>query len=460
MMKNFLRVIAAVSLLGSPLSALDAAGQRNDTIRYDVSFPNASRHEAEITVEYTQLPSQPLELRMSRSSPGRYALHEFAKNVYNVRAVDGSGRELEVTRPNPHQWNVAGHDGTVRVSYTLFGDHADGTYTAIDLTHAHMNMPATFMWARETGERPIAIRFDVPEASGWRVATQLRPTADASRYVAPHLQYLMDSPTELSAYDLREWPVDGGMQTIRIAMHHLGTDAQLDEYTRHTQRIVAEQAAVFGELPDFDFDTYTFIADYLPWVNGDGMEHRNSTILTSSGSLENMTGLLGTVAHEFFHAWNVERIRPASLEPFDFEEANMSEALWFAEGFTSYYGPLSLRRAEVYDDARYAASLNGAVTTIVNSPGRQFFSPVEMSMQAPFVDAARSVDAQNRANTFISYYTWGAGIGLALDLSIRSRFEGVTLDDFMRAMWQKHGRHQQNFTPARPYTLEDLRITL
>ncbi|MGH7446656.1 MAG: hypothetical protein ACRELT_03800, partial [Longimicrobiales bacterium] len=393
-MKTRLLVMLAAAILGSA-RASEAAAQSSDTIRYAISFPNASRHEAEVVVTYTGLPSSPLELRMSRSSPGRYALHEFAKNVYNVRAENGSGRVMEVMRPNPHQWNVVGHDGTVRVSYTLFGDHAAGTYAAIDLTHAHLNMPATFMWARDTGDRPIAITLDIPDGSGWRIATQLKPTAVASRFVAPHLQYFMDSPTEMSAFEMREWQPEGSSQTVRIAIHHQGTSGQLDEYAAHARRIVEEQAAVFGELPDFDFGTYTFIADYLPWVRGDGMEHRNSTILTNSGSLENMMGLLGTVAHEFFHAWNVERIRPASLEPFNFEAANMSGELWFAEGFTSYYGPLSLRRASIHDDASYALSLTGAINTVVNSPGRAFFSPVEMSMQAPFVDAATSVDAQN-----------------------------------------------------------------
>jgi hypothetical protein len=103
------------------------------------------------------LPARPLELRMSRSSPGRYALHEFAKNVYAVKAVDSRGRALRVSRPNPHQWNVAGHDGTVTVTYTLFGDRADGTYAGIDLTHAHLNMPATFMWARGLEARPVRV---------------------------------------------------------------------------------------------------------------------------------------------------------------------------------------------------------------------------------------------------------------------------------------------------------------
>src|SRR5690606_34449295 len=123
--------------------------------------------------------------------------------------------------------------------------------------------------------------FRAPEASGWKVATQLKPTADPTRFVAPHLQYFMDSPTELSPFETREWQHTSGgrTQTIRIAMHHLGTGAQLDEYAAQVRGVVQEQAAVFGELPEFDFGTYTFIADYLPWARGDGMEHRNSTIL-------------------------------------------------------------------------------------------------------------------------------------------------------------------------------------
>lgn len=453
-------VLALTAVLAPPTPATAQAG---DTVRYAVSFPAASHHEAEITITWTSLPAAPLELRMSRTSPGRYALHEFGKNVYNVRAVDGAGRALDITRPNPHQWDVAGHDGTVRVSYTLFADRADGTYTGIDVSHAHMNMPATFMWARDTGDRPIGVTFDTPPDSDWKVATQLRPTANASYYVAPHLQYFLDSPTQLSDFEPRSWTVTSGgrTQTIRIAMHHLGTDAELDEYTAHTQSIVAEQEAVFGELPEFDFGEYIFIADYLPWVAGDGMEHRNSTILTNTGSLAtNMIGVLGTVSHEFFHAWNVERLRPATLEPFDFEEANMSDALWFAEGFTSYYGPLTMRRGGVTDDAAYTATLGGMLNTVINSPGRRYFSPIEMSMQAPFVDAATAVDPNNRANTFVSYYTWGAMIGLALDLSIRQHFDGLTLDDYMRALWRTYGVHQQDYTPTRPYTVDDLQKTL
>ena len=137
---------------------------------------------------------------------------------------------------------------------------------------------------------------------------------------------------------------DAGRSVSRV--HHTGTDAELDALARDVQEIVREAKHVFGEYPPFEGNTYTFIADYLPWANGDGMEHRNSTILTSSDSLRaNRLDLLDTVSHEFFHSWNIERIRPQSLEPFNLDEANMSGELWLAEGFTNYYGALVLKRS-------------------------------------------------------------------------------------------------------------------
>ncbi len=426
-------------------------------IIYKISFENAAHHEAEISVQFSDVPEGKLELRMSRSSPGRYALHEFAKNVYNVRAVDSKGKPLIVSRPNPYQWDVSGHSGTVKVSYTLYADHADGTYAAVDASHAHLNMPATFMWARGMDERKIRIEFSPPRDSNWKVATQLAPTNDPFMFTAPNFQYFMDSPTELSNFMLREWPVDSphGEQTIRIALHHEGTEAEADVYAEMGKRVVDEQIAIFGELPKLDYGTYTFIADYLPWVSGDGMEHRNSTILIGTNPLKTRAvGNLGTLSHEFVHTWNVERIRPKSLEPFNFEAANMSGELWFAEGFTSYYTPLTIHRAGLTSLDRLARSYSGTLNYVLNSPGRNFFSAVEMSMQAPFVDAARAVDEHNRNNTFISYYSFGAAIGLGLDLALRSKFEGLSLDNLMQAMWQNFGRSET------PYTNENIRETL
>ncbi|HEU4882728.1 MAG TPA: hypothetical protein VFT45_10795 [Longimicrobium sp.] len=453
----------ALAALATLLAAAPAAAQ--GTVEYDIRFPNRAHHEAEVTATFRGVPAgQALQLRMSRSSPGRYALHEFAKNVYAVRAADGQGHALAFTRPDPHQWDVAGHDGTVTVHYTLFGDRADGTYAAIDASHAHLNIPATFIWARGMENAPVRVRFERPE--GWKVATQLAPTADSAVFTAPNLQYFMDSPTEVGPWDVRSWTVpgpDGRPQTVRLTLHHLGTAEELDRYAEKARKVVAEQIAMFGEAPRYDFGVYTFLADYLPWDAGDGMEHRNSTVIIGRRSLaEGEMGNLGTLSHEFFHSWNVERIRPAALEPFDFTRANMSGELWFAEGFTSYYDDLFIRRAGLVTDSAYAAGIgSGIVSPVVIAPGRRYYSAVEMSMQAPFVDAATSIDPHNRGNTFLSYYTWGSGIGLGLDLTLRTRFTGVTLDDYMRAMWREFGREQTAaLAPARPYTLADLRRVL
>ena len=442
----------ALLLVGtSPLLA-----QARDTVTYEVSFPNAAHHEAEITATFVGLSSAPLELRMSRSSPGRYALHEFAKNVYAVRVTDGGGRALTPTRPDPYGWDVSGHDGTVRITYTLFADLADGTYAGVDRSHAHLNIPAAFMYARGLHARPIRVTFRPPPGSAWRVATQLAPTSDPFTFTAPDLDYFMDSPTEVADFRLREWSVmsSGSEQTIRLAVHDPGTDADVDRYAEMAMRVVAEQGAVFGEFPAYDFGTYTFVACYGPWASGDGMEHRNSTSLTSSGTLgRSAGGLLGTLSHEFFHSWNMERIRSSGIEPFDYERANMSDELWFGEGFTQYYTNLFVMRAGLMEEDRYIGGLSGTINAVVNGPGRRYNSVVEMSRMAPFWDAAASIDPTNQQNTFISYYTWGAAIGLGLDLTLRARFDR-SLDGFMRAIWVKYGK------PFRPYTIDDLRATL
>ncbi|SIT93851.1 M61 family metallopeptidase [Pontibacter indicus] len=436
---------AALSLSFTPLLA------QEQQVSYHLSFPNAVHHEAQISVSFTGIKSDTLQVLMPRSSPGRYALHEFAKNVYSVKATDKSGKPLQISRATPHQWDVSGHQGEVTVSYTLFGAHADGTYTGIDETHAHLNMPATLMYARGFEQAPARVTFRIPKTSNWKVATQLQPLND-STFAAPNFQYLMDSPTELSDFEFAEWTVQdrGKAKTIQIAMHHHGTKAQFDEYVAKSKQIVAEQQAVFGELPDFDFGRYTFIACYGPQAIGDGMEHRNSTIVSSSRPLGASTpALLGTVSHEFFHAWNVERLRPKTLEPFDFQRANMTEALWLAEGFTSYYGAMTLYRLGISDVTSVARDLN----YVLLSPGRHYHSLVEMSMQAPFVDAARSVDPNNRGNTFISYYTYGSMLGLGLDLTLRRDFN-TTLDAYMQALWQAYGKAEK------PYTMADLERTL
>jgi predicted metalloprotease with PDZ domain len=461
--------LVSLSLLAALWTAAPARAQAGPPFEYRLSFPSPEHRWMQVEARFGGLTPGTAEIRMSRTSPGRYALHEFAKNVFDVRVTSGAGQELQPERPNLHQWNVAGHDGTVVVTYKVFGDRTDGTYLSVDAAHAHMNMPATVMYVRGQLTRPARISFVPPSGRSWRVATQLFPTADPLVFTAPNIHYLMDSPTELSDFTLRSFTIDDGVngpQTIRAALHHDGTNGDADAYIRDVEKTVREGMKIFGELPKFDAGTYTFLADYLPWVNSDGMEHRNSTVVSSPGALRNpgqRDRIMAAVSHEFFHSWNMERLRSQQIEPFDFEEADMSDALWFGEGFTNYFDSLILERAKLMSTASLLGNFAGALDTVTLSPGRQFRSAVEMSRLAPFTDAAVSIDRTAWGNVFISYYTYGSAIAMGLDLSLRDRTDGkLTLDSYMRALWRKFGR-SSNQTPGlvpATYTIADLESTL
>jgi predicted metalloprotease with PDZ domain len=424
-------------------------------ITYNFSAPNAAHHEAEITVLAEGLSSAPAIFMMSRSSPGRYAKHEFGKNVYNVTAADATGKALQVTKDDADVYRVSGHHGVVKLTYALFGNHYDGTYAGIDLTGYHLNMPAAFMWVKGMEKAPITAKFTLPVAD-WKIATQLKPTTDPATFTAPDLQYFMDSPTKIGKLHWREWTVtstNNKQYTFRLALEAEAPESLVDSFTEKIKKIVEAGKRVFGEFPDYDYGTYTFIASINPYVNGDGMEHRNSTMITSRSEFEGTDRQLGVFAHEFFHCWNVERIRPKSLEPFNFEKSNMSEALWVAEGFTQYYGSVLMLRAGLSSPEEFVRGMGGIVNAKVNTPGAQLYSPIENSQRAVFTDAGVSIDATNYPNMFTSYYTYGAAIALALDLDLRGRFN-KTLDDMMKVLWQKNGK------PFVPYTIPDVQNAL
>jgi predicted metalloprotease with PDZ domain len=344
----------------------------------------------------------------------------------------------------------------------VYGDLVDGTYLAIDTTHAHINMPAAIMWARGLDDRASTLTFTPPSGADWRIATQLHRGSSPLEFTAPNLPYLMDSPVEFGPLSIREF--SAGARRFRFAAHHRGTDRELDDFVKDVEKVVRQEGAVFGEFPEFDPGEYTFLADYLPYASGDGMEHRNSTVMTGAASIRtSRRSLLDTVAHEFFHTWNVERIRPRSLEPFDLEQANMSGELWLAEGFTQYYGPLALQRAGLADLRATSDAFTEFVEAAAVAPGRAVRSAEDMSRMAPFTDRGTATDRTNWSATYTSYYPLGGGIALALDLALRSRSDSVvSLDDFMRAMWRVHGKPggAREGDVDHPYTAEDAEVRL
>jgi predicted metalloprotease with PDZ domain len=467
----FLTAFLMVSLLFS-FNFSFAQTENSTKVAYHFDFSNRVHHTAKVTISIPKAPKEEfLKLRMSRSSAGRYALHEFAKNVYSVNAFDAKGNKLEVTRVSPYQWNVMKPTDNMKIEYTLFADYADGTYSGINTIQAHLNAPASYLLVdnfydvnfekessiRKTKEnkelKTIQVTFSLPQNNSfqdkntdkWTVATQL-PQINDSTFSAPNYYYLLDAPVLIGNLFWSEWKEDN--QNFRVAINKTGTettDQETTDYVEKIKKIVKEEIALFGKAPNFDYGTYTFLLNYQPTAHGDGMEHRNSTIITDSEKLAD--GHLFTVAHEFIHAWNIERLRPQSLEPFDFSSTNMSSELWFGEGFTTYYTYIVMRRAGLVDDATFANLMNGQLNYVLTSPGHNFHSPAEMSQQAAFADAATANDPLSHYNTFISYYPYGAVIGLALDMEMRKRFD-KSLDDYMKAMWKQFGKTEKSYTMA------------
>jgi predicted metalloprotease with PDZ domain len=463
-----------VGLLITLASGFRALGAPHDTtaggpvLSYRLAIPEPGHRELQVELRVSDLDG-PLDLRMSRTSPGRYALHEFAKNVFDIMATDDEGRALTVDHVEPSRWLIRGHSGTVRVHYRVFGDRVDGTYLGVGPLHAHVNPPATFAWPAGL-DRPITIAIDVPPGSGWTVATQLPPGDAPNTWRAPTLAFLMDSPLEISRHFVRRFHATlpegsaGPAPEIDVVLHHLGGPEPMDALVAGLQRVVREEAEIFGEYPPFEGGRYTFLFDFLPWATADGMEHRNSTVVTGTADgamLQHQA--LETGAHEFFHAWNVERIRPRSLEPFDLQHASVSGELWLAEGVTSYYEDVVLARAGLITFDQAIRGFQVAIDALMNSQAPTFRSAAEMSRMASLFDGANPVDRTNWSSTYLSYYTHGQALGIGFDLAIREKTGNrKSLDDFMRVMWQVHGR-PGGARPGdvdRPYTLDDVRSRL
>jgi len=449
--------IAIASLTSAAHVAV--AAQTSVASHYQLDLSAREQHRLLVSLTLQGKAGEPLALLMPSSSPGRYARHDFAKNVYAITAVAANGQAVPVVRTGPSSWSLTPTTtGAVTVSYQLFANYADGTYSQVDRRHAHLNIPATLLYAPAFADQPMSLEF-VQLPAGWSVATQLpeqRTSDQRVVYHAAHLQLLMDSPIEAAPLQFASFTQtsNGVPYQIRVALHHQGSKEDLQQLLPKIQGFVQEQQAIFGELPDYADRRYTFLADYLPGVSGDGMEHRSSTVVTSEESLQDRDfSQVETMSHEFFHAWNVERIRPQSLEPFDFTKTNMSDALWFAEGFTNYYGKLALKRSGYFDDQAYLAQLSKALDRTLRAPGRQWRGPKAMSEHAVFVDAGVSVDRNDFQNNYLSYYTYGEAMAIVWDLQLRSRYHS-SLDALMRHMWLHYGK------PERPYQLADLQAAL
>jgi predicted metalloprotease with PDZ domain len=348
---------------------------------------------------------------MPRWSPGRYAVFDFAKNVQEARASGPCAPEercgtkgYPVERLDTQTWRV-GTRGLKQIefSYQVFADDLSGTFSQLDARHANFNGHAVFVYVVGHKHDPVTLKVNAP--GGWKVFNGQSKGTGQYEYRFANYDLLADTPTEVAPdFTLQTFEVGG--KTYRVVVHSFGDEGgKRGELTKRVERVVRAQLAM---MPEPDYEQYTFLFHFDPTARrGDGMEHLDSTQIVETAALASGNTLdeaVGTASHEFFHVWNVKRLRPAGLGPWDFTRPVVTRGLWIAEGFTNYFGKLAQRRAGLWDDEQLLRAYAGAIGGIENAPGSRLTSAVEASLLAPFIDRASHDQRTNIQNTLISYY--------------------------------------------------------
>jgi predicted metalloprotease with PDZ domain len=435
----------AFALLGSAAPAQTTAPMSSD-ISYTVAMSRPATHllEVEIRVKIPanlQVPSES-DLIMPVWTPGSYLIREFERHVQDF-AADAGGRQLEWTKVNKNTWRVkTGGARQWRATYRVYANELSVRTSELNSDHAFWNNATLLMYPDGYLNAPSTLRV-VPQ-TGWKVATGLPAVkGQPNTFQAENFDVLYDSPVEVSNFKQLNFQVRGVPH--RIVIDGEG-NYDPDRLRSDVQKIVTAETAMFGAIPYHD---YTFIL-HLRSNTGGGLEHLNSTALgfrRFNFSTENgHQSFLALVAHEFFHLWNVKRIRPDALGPFDYSKENYTRMLWVAEGITEYYGHLLVCRAGLSSDEGYLDHLAQQIQDFQQTPGRNVMSAEEASFDS-WIKFYRP--DENYVNSQISYYDKGELLGLLLDLDMRRRTNNAkSLDDVMRYLYAEFFQKGRNYTPA------------
>jgi predicted metalloprotease with PDZ domain len=413
-----------------------AVSSARATIDYSVSVAHPEKHVFGVTMRVPNVHDRVL-LQM----PAWYALYQirdFASHMMQVTANDEAGDRLPIVRLDKQTWQVMGN-GTITINYSILWDDPGPFASQLNPEHAFLNLAMVLLYVPDRRAEDAHLLFeDLPE--GWRVAVELEgPGAGRSGpYTAPSYDALVDAPVELGNFT--EFHMQAGARPIRIVVH--GDAGDQSRLTSALKRIVDYDSSLMGGAP---FREYLFLFHVGTTYGGGGMEHANCTAI----SAEVPGQLTSYAAHEFFHVWNVKRIRPRSLEPVDFTKEMWTRSLWFAEGVTSTYGAYAMVRTGLWSPQQFYNDLGAQISELESRPAHFWQSAEESSLDAWY----EKYPIYNRPEESVSYYNKGQLLGVALDIVIRDRTDNrASLDDMLRALNDEFAR------PGRFYNdNEDLR---
>ncbi|SEM50880.1 Predicted metalloprotease, contains C-terminal PDZ domain [bacterium A37T11] len=427
-----------VSLLGM-IVAHSTLAQPSSHIAFEVSFKEPQAHYAELSMEISGIKQDYIDVKMPVWTPGSYLVREFAKSVEGFAAVGANGTPIKSYKINKNTWRLESKKASlVKLTYRVYGFEVSVRTNFFDADGAFISPASTFMYVDGLIDHPAEVK--VVPYNGWsQVSTGMEPVAGKPyTYYAPDFDILFDSPIEVGNQDIFSFEAAGVHYEVAMAR---GGNYDKERLKTDMAKIVESETAVFGENPN---KRYLFIV-HNNQSGGGGLEHLNSTVLGATrfgyGTEVGYQGFLGLVAHEHFHLWNVKRLRPKALGPFNYDAENYTTSLWIAEGFTAYYDNLALRRSGFLGPEQYLNTLCGDVQAVENRPGHNVQSLADASFDA-WIKSYRP--DENSANTGISYYNKGALMAAMLDLSIIKATDGQKhLDDVMKAMYAEYYKKEK-----------------
>jgi predicted metalloprotease with PDZ domain len=459
MNRNFGRMIlAAAMLVGFAVATAPIARAQTDaTLHYELKFEAPNTHLMDVTIRAAGLDGKSAEFAIPDWAPGSYYIENYWMYVQGFHVEGADGKALAWHKIDEQTWHIdLNLASSVIVSYQIYGNTLANNHAQYNERHAFIGGPAVWMYLVNGKERPTDLSIAVP--NGWRVATGMTRT-DESHFKAASYDWFADSPLEIS--DFKEQTFEFAGTTYRVIDHDVIGQKDFTRFTGDLQKIVATLVPICSSVAgtpqqETPFKEYWFLFHVWP-KSGGGLEHLNSTQINfrndwDSAGVNEFSGLpeyqakLWVSAHEFFHAWNVKRLRPRPLGPFDYSRQVHTPSLWISEGLTSYYASIGMVRAGLMTPQEYLDSIARLITKYEQEPGRKERSVEDTSWDTWFV---RNKDLDtNLANSNYSYYDGGQVVGQLLDLAIRQNTNNAkSLDDWMRLMYSRYALPKPGFEP-------------
>lgn len=411
---------------------------------YQVAMPEPQSHYFEVTLIVKHWQAPYLDLKMPVWTPGSYLVREYERHVQELSAIDlVTDNALTVTKQRKNHWQIQTTKAEqVQVTYRVYAYDLSVRTNHLDHRHGYFNGAALFYWIPGYEQLPLTLAILPPQAN-WQVATALTPLPGRPNcFQVADFDTLVDSPVEIGSHHTYTFEVLG--KRHRWAIFGEG-NLNVEQLLGDTRKIIEVEAQLFGGLP---YDDYLFLL-HLSNQGFGGLEHKNSCTLNYARfgfrDSEKYQRFLQLVAHEFFHLWNIKRIRPKALERLDYDQENYTESLWFSEGTTSYYDLLIPLRAGLYDGQTFLNHLSKEISRFLQTPGRLVQPLAESSFDAWIKLYRRDPSSDNSQ---ISYYLKGELVTLLLDLLIRERHQNQrSFDQVLQGLWQKFGQAEIGFTP-------------